>query len=64
MVSLRIWKLDGSADIITQPTYGRAFDVAGEGGAVRAIDNLGERFLKIGGEWVGLPNNNKKERTG
>jgi hypothetical protein len=40
--------------VIEAPTYGQAFDLATEAGAVRAVDGTGwiERWLW--GEWVGV----------
>lgn len=55
MVKLIVDTAGGEKETITARQYGEAFDRAEELGAVLAVDGLGERFICLCGEWIGLP---------
>ena len=54
VVSLVVWARDGRSWVIEAPTYGQAFDLATEAGAVRALDGNGWIDRWLFGEWVGV----------
>jgi len=53
-VSLKCWKADGTQFSVTAPQAGMAHDLAEEQGAARIVDGLGEIFIKLSGEWIGI----------
>lgn len=52
MVSLMCWKHNGEKFVVTERTYGRAFDIARDKGAIRAENEHFEIFRWLHGEWV------------
>lgn len=63
MLSAIIWYGDGRSEIIKGRTSSELFDQADQRGAVRLVDPLGVRFIKLTGEWYGLPSSQTSKRA-
>lgn len=60
MVTIKAYTPDGKEHIINAPQNGVAFDKADAIGAVKIIDGLNEKFIKIAGDWFALPKGREK----
>lgn len=55
MVQIQAMFPNGHTDVIQARQAGEAFDLAAAAGAVRIVDQCGELFVRIGGEFYGIP---------